>query len=271
MKISVLMSIYFKENPEFLEEALESVLKQTYMPEELLIVKDGPLTKELDDIIDRYKNKYPNLFTIIALEKNQGLGIALCEGVKLCRNNIIARMDSDDICQNDRFEKQIKYLLNNKNTDIIGSYIREFEGNVENIISSRKVPVSEVEIKEYVKKRNPFNHMTVMFKKESVIKAGNYKDFKWNEDYYLWARMINNGCIGHNIPEYLVYARTGDAMFERRGGAEYAKIELELQKEYLNMGIINRKEYCKNIICRTTARLVPNNIRRIIYLKFLRS
>ena len=230
MKISVLISIYFKENPTFLRESLESILNQTYMPEEILIVKDGLLTKELDNIIDEYKLKYPEIFTILALEENKGLGIALCEGVKLCRNNIIARMDGDDICRSDRFEKQIKYLLNNPEVDIVGSYISEFEGNIDNIISTRRVPISNLEIRNYVKKRNPFNHMTVMFKKEAIINAGNYKDFKWNEDYYLWARIIKNGATCYNLPEYLVYARTGDAMFERRGGYEYAKLEVNLQK-----------------------------------------
>lgn len=271
MKISVLISIYFKENPIYFKAAIESIINQTYRPSEIVIVKDGDLTEELDEVINYYNLKYEGLFNIVCLEENKGLGIALNEGIKACKYDVIARMDGDDICVKDRFEKQINYLKENKQIDIVGSYISEFDKAIENIISTKKVPISNEEIYAYAKKRNPFNHMTVMFRKYAVINAGNYKDFKWNEDYYLWVRMLNKGIKAHNIPEILVHARTGDAMFERRGGKEYCKVEYRLQKEYLRLGFITKKEFLLNVLLRSFVRLIPNKVRRYIYTRFLRN
>lgn len=265
------MSVYYKEKPSYLKEAISSILNQSLKPSEIVLIKDGKLTQELDDVIDDFVSCNPDLFKIISFDNNKGLGTALREGVLNCSYDIIARMDTDDIAKPDRFEKQLNIFKGNPEIDIVGSYIDEFDGNIDNIISRRIVPVNDSDIKKYAKRRNPFNHMTVMYRKKSVLEAGNYQPFLWNEDYYLWVRMILKGCKMYNIPESLVFARTGSDMFERRGGIKYIKHELNLQKEFLELGFINVYEYITNIIIRSTIRLIPNKARSLIYTRLLRA
>ncbi|MGL5616064.1 MAG: glycosyltransferase [Sarcina sp.] len=269
MKFSVLMSVYFKENPKYLSEAIESVLNQTVIPSEIVIVKDGKLSEDLDNVINNYIKKYKNLFKIIELEKNQGLGVALEKGIVACSYEIIARMDTDDISKNDRFEKQLK-IMEEKSLDIVGSNISEFDGEQENIISQRLVPETLEEIKKFSKRRNPFNHMTVMYKKESILNAGNYKEFLWFEDYNLWVRALLKGAKCYNIQENLVNARTGREMFSRRGGIKYIKQEIKMQKFMVKNKYISLYTYGTNILERIFIRVLPNKIREIIYLIFLR-
>lgn len=269
MKISVLMSVYFKESPEFLKEAIDSILNQTVKANEIVCIKDGKLTSELDEVLDRYDRENPGLFKFIEFKENKGLGKALKIGVEECSNEIIARMDTDDIAVPTRFEKQLA-MMKEKNLDIVGSNILEFDGSVNNILSERVVPSTYEMIKAYAKKRNPFNHMTVMYKKSAVLKAGNYKDFLWFEDYNLWVRMILNGSKMYNIQEDLVYARTGKSMFGRRGGIEYIKREYKMQKNMKDLKFINASVFYKNLITRSVIRLIPNSLRQVIYLKVLR-
>lgn len=267
-KFSVLMSVYAKENPKFLRLAIESTINQSIKPNEIVIVKDGKLTLELDEVINDFKRNNKELINIVELKKNVGLGLALREGVNRCKYDIIARMDSDDICKYDRFEVQLQAIKNN--IDIVGSYIDEFEGNENNIISTRKVPLEKLDIYKYAKSRNPFNHQTVMFKKSAVLKVGNYKEFLWNEDYYLWMRMINENLNMINIPKSLVLVRTGKELFARRGGFKYAIVDFKLQKEFLSMKFINFNEFLKNCVLRISVRIIPNSLRKQIYLKLLR-
>jgi len=270
MNFSVLMSVYSKEKAIYLDLALESILKQTKKPDQIVLVKDGFLTRELERVIDYYVIKQQSLFKIVALNENKGLGVALNEGIKECKHELIARMDSDDICAPERFEKQISMFEKNPELDIIGSYINEFESSSGEIISIRKVPLSDSDIKSFAKKRNPLNHMTVIFKKTAVMKAGGYKDFMWFEDYYLWVRMILNNCLCANIDESLVDARTGDLMFERRGGREYAKMEFLLQKEFLKLRFTNHSQFLVNIIIRVLPRCLPTAWMKKMYLSFVR-
>ena len=269
MKFSVLMSVYYKESPKYLKEAIDSVLNQTIKPTEIVCIKDGKLTKELDDVLKKFDDEHQGLFKFIEFKENKGLGIALKEGVEACSYEIIARMDTDDISVIDRFEKQLK-IMEEKGLDMVGSNINEFEGDISHIISERVVPRTDEAIKSAAKKRNPFNHMTVMYKKSAVIKAGNYKNFLWFEDYNLWVRMIINGAKMYNIQEDLVFARTGASMFERRGGFDYIKREYKMQKRMLEMHFINYRTFLFNITTRTIIRIIPNKLRGYIYLKVLR-
>jgi len=269
MKFSVLMSVYIKENPEFLRASIESLLNQTVIPNQIVVVKDGPLTAALEKLLGSYCQQFPELFCMVKLPENQGLGIALQKGLEACKFSLVARMDGDDISVPDRFEKQLKYFESDKALDLIGSSIQEFDGAISNIISHRKVPTNHEEILKFAKKRNPFNHMTVMYKKSKVIEAGNYQDFLWNEDYYLWVRMLLVGAKCANISEPLVYARTGVEMFERRGGLSYAVVETKLQSYFFKKRFINRWEFLRNILIRTTTRLVPNALRKFIYLRLI--
>ena len=271
MNFSVLMSVYYKEKPEFLKEAIDSILNQTLKPTEIVIVFDGKLTDELYRLLDEYKKWDPELFNYVQLEKNMGLGKALEIGITKCSYDLIARMDTDDICHKERFERQINFMKNNPDVKVLGSWIAEFEDNPEKIESIRKVPASYEEIKEYAKTRCPLNHMTVVYWKDAVLEAGSYQTLMWNEDYFLWGRMLNKGLKIMNIPEILVYARAGADMFNRRGGLKYFGKEVELQREFLKMNFIDKTTFIKNIIIRGTVRVLPNSLRGVVYKNLLRN
>ena len=266
---SVLISVYKKEKAEYFDNALHSIIDQTLMPSEIVLVEDGELTKELYDVIDKYKEKYNELFKIIKLEKNMGLGNALNAGLKECSYEYVARMDSDDYSNKNRFEKEMNTILE-KNLDIVGSNIDEYDSNMEEILSKRYLPENNREIRIFAKKRNPLNHVTVIFKKSKVIEVGSYIDCPFFEDYYLWVRMLMNGCTFYNIQESLVKVRGGLDMINRRGGVRYIKSIVNFNKKILKLGFINRWNYFKNIFIRTVVSLVPNFVRKTIYQKYLR-
>lgn len=265
-KYSVLMSLYIKENPEYLDLAIKSMVEQTLKPDEIVIVKDGPITSELKMILNKYEKKYPDLFKICGYEINRGLGFALSYGINKCQNELIARMDTDDISISSRCEQQLKLFIDNPELDIVGGNISEFIDTPNNIVAYRIVPNKDYEIKEYIKKRCPFNHMTVMYKKSSVLNSGNYKDLFWNEDYYLWIRMAEKNNKMANTGTVLVNVRTGKDMYQRRGGKKYFESEKFLQNYMLDKKIINKKIYYMNVIKRfIVQRMLPNKIRGIIF------
>lgn len=269
IQFSVLMSVYYKEKASNLKEAIDSIINQTLLPDEFLIVEDGPLTDELENVIEEYMNKYEWIRTL-KLEKNVGLGNALKEGVINCKYEYIARMDSDDISIRNRFEKQVLLLENNPGIDLIGSNINEYDENMLNKTGKKSVPEKDEEIKMYLKKRNPFNHMSVIYKKERVIEVGNYLDCPYFEDYYLWCRMYKNDCTFYNIQEDLLNVRAGENMISRRGGLKYIKPIINFENKLLELKIINKLQYFKNIITRLFIAIIPIKIRLIIYKFFLR-
>ena len=258
------MSVYYKEQAKYLREALDSVFNQTLQADEVVLVEDGPLTKELDKVIEEYQNKYKEL-KLIKLTENGGLGKALNEGLKHCSFDIVARMDTDDICKPQRFEKQINFLFSHPEIDIVSSWIEEFVGSKENIKSIRKLPENNEDIFRFGKKRNPINHPAVAFRKQALEKVGSYQHFPLFEDYYLWVRMLMNGAKFHNLQESLLYFRASEDMFKRRGGRKYAKDEIRFQKQCLKLGYINFFEFLRNISIRFVARIVPNGLREKIY------
>jgi glycosyltransferase involved in cell wall biosynthesis len=270
MNFSVLIPVYAKENPENFTQALNSIIKQTLIPSEIVIVKDGPLTSELDNVIESFARSYGNLFKIVFLEKNAGLGVALKLGVLNCSNEIIARMDSDDIASPLRFEKQIGFLGENIDIDIVGTWIAEFVNNPSEIVSVRTVPQFHQDILKFAKFRNPMNHMTVMFRKKAVLDAGNYQHFISFEDYYLWCRMLINGAKFANIPEPLVFVRRGINFVKRRGGLVYFRQEIEFQKKLYKIGFISMFEFVRNIILRGSVRLLPSFFLESLYTTILR-
>lgn len=270
-KYSVLMSLYIKEKPEYLNGAIKSMIDQTLKPNEIVIVKDGPITTELQNILDKYKKKYSSLFNIVGYEQNKGLGYALNFGLKHCKNELVARMDTDDISKLNRCEEQYNLFEKYPEIDIVGGDISEFIDIETNIISYRKVPKTDDEIKEYLKIRCPFNHMSVMFKKSSVIKSGGYLDLFWNEDYYLWIRMVEKNCKMANTGTVLVNVRVGKDMYKRRGGSKYFKSEKFIQNYMLTKKIITKKTYILNILKRfIVQRILPASIRGWIFKVFAR-
>lgn len=266
-KYSVLMSLYKKEHPEYLRLALDSMLNQTIKPDEIVLVEDGPLTDELYAVVEEYKQH----LHIVKNKTNLGLGLALNEGLKVCRNELVARMDTDDISKPDRCEKQLQMFDDNGNLDIVGGDINEFIGDVNNIVSKRTVPRNNKDIKEYMKKRCAFNHVTVMFRKSAVKNAGGYLDLYWNEDYYLWIRMWMNGAVFANTGTVLVDVRVGKEMYQRRGGSKYFTSEKKLQDYMLEYHMINFTTYFMNLSKRfIIQKLMPGRLRGWVFRKFAR-
>lgn len=270
-KYSVLMSLYIKEKPEYLDLAIKSMVEQTLKPDEIVIVKDGPITDELQAVLDKYNTAYPELFNIVGYEKNRGLGLALNFGLEHCRNELVARMDTDDISRLNRCEQQIKIFEDNPKIDIVGGDIAEFINSPSETVAYRRVPKTNDDILEYMKTRCALNHVSVMFKKSSIISAGGYKDCFWNEDYYLWIRMWLKGCTFANTGNVLVDVRTGEDMYARRGGLKYFNSEKELQNLMLKNKLINFNTYSINILKRVIVQLLlPNSIRGWVFRKFAR-
>lgn len=266
---SVLLSVYHKESPVYLCQSLDSIFNQTLLPSEVILVKDGTLTKHLDFIIEEYSKKFHQL-KIVSLSVNQGLGKALNEGLKFCSYDLVARMDTDDIAKPDRLEKQIRVFQEHPELDVVGAWIDEFEETTSNIISTRKLPEVHDDICQFAKKRNPENHPVIMFRKQAVLAAGGYQHFPLFEDYYLWIRMLQNGAKFYNIQESLLYFRFSSAMFKRRGGLKYVTTELRFQNLLRNLEFITFSEYLYNVFIRVITRMMPNSLRAILYKKALR-
>lgn len=267
---SVLMSIYKNENPKFLRESLDSILNNTAYPDEIVMVKDGPLTPELETVLQKYQER-TGLFHFVIHQKNQGLGLALRDGLVECKNELVARMDTDDICCTKRFEKQIEFFEKHPMVSVVGSYVDEFLKDPRYPYSKAIFPTDDEAIRKFAKRRNPLKHPTVMFRKSAVIKSGNYRHFLWFEDYDLCIRMLLSGFRMANIPEILLHYRADSNLYTRRGGLSYLKQDLNFQKFMLNRGFINRREYIMNCIGRSFVRLMPNKLRTFVYCTFLRS
>ena len=270
ISFSVLISLYAKERLDFLRQSLNSVFNQTLPPTEVILIEDGPLTKELYKVLDEFKESHSEL-KIVPLSVNGGLGKALNEGLNHCSNELVVRMDTDDICFPDRFEKQIKFMESNPDIDISSAWLEEFEGEITNIKSIKKVPSTHKEVSLYIKSRNPLNHPAVVFKKSSVMKAGGYQHFPLFEDWYLWARMFKAGAKFANIQEPLLHFRTSPEMFKRRGGFKYAIYSAKFQWTLHKLGLISAFSSIKSSIVRGLVYTLPNNLRRLVYSKLLRS
>ncbi|WP_083300822.1 glycosyltransferase [Jeongeupia sp. USM3] len=265
MKFSVLMSVYKAEEADFLDMALASVAANTLRPSEIVLVEDGPIPGALIDVIEKYRNAL-NIKSVV-LSRNEGLGSALQKGVISCEHELIARFDSDDVCCTERFQRQIEQFERDPCLDICGSFIDEYDELLENKMATRFLPEHHAEIEKFAKCRNPFNHMTVMFRRAMILKAGNYRKFHLYEDYDLWARALQMGAKTYNIQQSLVKARAGRAMTDRRGGIRYAISEYKAQRGFLRSGFISQSRFLRNIMLRIPVRLIPASFRYGIYIK----
>ena len=268
-KFSVSMCVYGKDNPEWFRIAVDSILEQTAKPTEVVLVVDGPIPSELDEVIAAYETL--PCFKIVRLETNQGHGNARRISLDNCTNNYIALMDADDISASNRFERQLAVLEADEELSIVGGNITEFIDDPTNIVGQREVPVHDSEIKEYLKKRCPMNQVTVMFRKDHIEKVGGYIDWYCEEDYYLWLRMHLAGMKFANIDENLVNVRVGKDMYGRRGGWKYFRSEARLQKYMLDNKIIGLSTYAVNVAKRLIVQvLLPSSIRGWVFQKFAR-
>jgi glycosyltransferase involved in cell wall biosynthesis len=270
-KFSVLMSVYHKDEPLFLERSLQSLMNQTLLPAQIVLVADGPLTDELDNVINQFVSIYSEYFTIVRLSTNQGPAKAWRTGLETCKHQFVARMDADDISLPTRFEKQINFFKQNPHIDVVGTFYYEFEDNENNIIALKKFPTSHNELFKYSKKQCPLCHPSVMYKKQSVIQAGNYTE-EWKLiDYGLWMRMFYTGCNFANIPESLLMFRGGQNIVSRRGGLKYMNMEYNFLKKCFHNGYISSFEFMYNCLTRLSVRLLPPSMRKFLYFHLLRS
>ena len=267
---SVLMSVYHKEKPEYLRQAIESIQVQTVPTNDFVLVCDGPLNPELDAVIVAKQQEMGTVLNVVRLAKNAGLGNALNEGIKHCKNELVARMDSDDIAYPDRCEKQIKVFNTYPEVSICSGIVKEFTTDPEVVDTRRVPPETNAEIVEFAKKRNPFNHPCVMYKKSAVEAVGSYQDFYLLEDYYLWLRMLMAGYQGYNIQEPLLHMRAGSDMYKRRAGWKYAKTQVRLFKFMKNEGFIGERQYIKSCVIRSGSSVAPNWLRKFMFEKVLR-
>lgn len=267
---SVLMSVYHKEKPEYLRQAIESIQLQTFPTDDFVLVCDGPLNPELDAVIAAKQQKMGNVLNVVRLAKNGGLGNALNEGIKHCKNELVARMESDDIAYSDRCEKQIAVFNTHSEVSICSGVVEEFATTPDVVDAKRVPPETNAEILKFAKKRNPFNHPCVMYKKSAVEAVGSYQDFYLLEDYYLWMRLLMAGYQGHNIQEPLLHMRAGSDMYLRRAGWKYAKTQAKLFKYMKDSGFIGNSQYVKSCVIRSGSALAPNWLRRFIFEKVLR-
>ena len=264
---SVLQSVYKKDNPEFLSQSLLSIADNTLQPVQIVLVKDGTLTAELEAVIAEWQEKLP--LKVVGYEENRGLAHALNYGLQFVETEIVARMDSDDIAYANRFEKQIGFMEQNPDVALCSGYISEFNTNELIPKSIRRVPLLQEEIVPYLKKRNAFNHMAVCFKKSAVVASGGYEEVPYFEDYDLWIRIVQKGYAVANIPELLINARVGNDMIGRRHGFAYARHEIFFLKRQMKSGFISRGEFLKLVVKRVPVRLLPKRGLEIIY-KLLR-
>ena len=268
IEFSLLMCIYAKESPLFLTQCLDSILLQTVMPDEMIIVKDGPLPDELETVLKDFR--FSGGLNVIGLPENVTLGPARAIGVEAAKHEWIAIMDSDDICRPDRFEKQLDMIEKGPKLGLTGGQISEFDEDPGSAASSRIVPTEHDCILRFMKKRNPFNSMTVMLRRELALSSGNYRFFPWFEDYDLWTRMIINGAHCANHPEVLVDARVGSGMYRRRRGTSYIRSEWRMQRQLKELKLINNVEFLRNAASRIPVRLLPEKALETAYNKFAR-
>lgn len=267
---SVLMSVYAKDNPDWVAQALDSVLANTRSPAEIVLVQDGPVPEAICRVLADYAGKYPQIKRVL-LEQNMGLGLALQKGLEACSHELVARMDADDISLPDRFEKQLNRFAEEPGLAVLGGAIEEIDGDTLQPVALRRVPCSDAECKKFLKTRCPFNHMTVMFKKSFILQAGNYQSFHLMEDYYLWARCAAKGYVFGNLSDIILRARVNAAMYGRRGGWKYFKSNQALSGQLRRLGLISWPGYLFNICVRFIVQvLMPNHVRAWFYRHMLR-
>ncbi|MBN1788514.1 MAG: glycosyltransferase [Sedimentisphaerales bacterium] len=267
-KFSVLMSVYAGDRADYFKEAMDSIINQTAKPDEIVLVKDGPVGEELNGMIDNYQERPGGILKVISLEENKGLGTALAEGVKQCSFDIIARMDADDISSPDRFEKQLKFLKNNPDISVVSSYLAAFEQSPEKVLFTRRGPLLHKQIEKLLRFRFCMNHAATTYRKKAILSTGNYLPFAGLEDYHLWARMILNGTKMATIGQVLYYHRWEKNLLKRRSGIKRAVQQIKLQRELLKIGFVTKIQFLRNVIIRSVATILPTCLTRQLRLIF---
>ena len=265
---SVLMSVYFKEQPNNLRHAMESMRCQTVPTNDFVLVCDGPLTDKLDAVIKEEQEKFGPILHVLRLEKNGGLGNALNEGIKICKNELVARMDSDDISRPYRCERQLELFERYPDICLSSGTVSEFVTDPDHPTGKRTLPITDAEIRAFSRKRNPMNHPCVMFKKSAVESAGGYKEtYHLFEDYYLWVRMLMKGYKARNARDVLLDMRSPADMYLRRGGKKYAEDMLRFHQWMKQSRWSSEVDYLSGAVPHAVVCVLPNGIRKLVYRK----
>jgi glycosyltransferase involved in cell wall biosynthesis len=260
---TLLVSVYDGDQPDYLRRALRSAVgDQTVRPDQVVIVRDGPVRDELAACLDEVIRDCPAPVTFVPLPANGGLGPALDRGLAESRFDVVARMDADDVAMPHRFEVQLPLI---ENADIVGAGLLEFVRDTSEIVGQRVPPTDPDKIRRYARMHDPFNHPTVVYRRSAVTAAGGYGEFPLMEDYALFARMLAGGARAVNVAEPLVFYRVGPEAFRRRGGVELLRSELRLQREFRRLGFTTQAEYVRNVVVRGGYRLIPWQLRRAVY------
>jgi glycosyltransferase involved in cell wall biosynthesis len=260
---ALLVSVYDGDRPDHIRRAMRSAVDdQTVRPDQVIIVRDGPVRDELARCLDELQRASPVPVTFVPLPRNAGLGPALDRGLAASWFDVVARMDADDVAMPHRFEVELPLIAD---ADIVGAGLLEFVEDTDDIVGRRVPPTGPGQIRRYARMHDPFNHPTVVYRRAAVLAAGGYGDLPLMEDYALFARMLQGGARAVNVAEPLVYYRVGTKAFKRRGGTGLLRSELRLQRDFLGRGFISRPEYVRNVIVRGGYRLIPWWLRRAVY------
>lgn len=270
LPFSVLMSIWSGGNAYFLDEALQSIAQSTVCPTEIILVKDGPLGDDLNQVIDKWQGKFKTRFDVVAMKNHGGLGLAMRIGSQHVSTHWIARMDADDICLPDRFEKELKTLISQPQLAVLGGQVDEFSADPYHTLRQRQVPVGMAQIVHFNKLRCPFNHPTVMINKDALMAVGGYQSFGIWEDYYLWERILAAGYQVNNLPDILVHMRVSNNLYQRRGNWDNIPYILRLQRYMYHHQLINRREFMGTTLVKIANAVAPVRLRKLVYQNYLR-
>lgn len=269
MNYSVLLTVYKSDNPEYFRLSLDSMVNQTVPSNDIVVVKDGPVPQCIQNVIDEFQKNHDEIHSL-QLEKNMGLGLALNAGLQVCRNDIVARMDSDDISLPDRCEKQLSMFLNDPDLDIVGCPVKEFVGTPDNVVGKRDVPLTNDDIHKFNRRRDPFNHPTVMYKKSKVMKYGPYGNYRKNQDTDLWIKLLSNGCKAANCPEYLLMFRFDEGTYKKRKSWVNTKLLIQIRKNAWKSGYCSFFDFIYVTCAQLAVFLMPKRFQMFLYKNFLR-
>lgn len=269
-RYSVLMSVYYREDPVFFSQAIQSMMDQTVVTNDFVLVCDGPLTLELDSVIEHFDKQYPNVFNIIRLSENIGIGAAVNIGLHQCKNDLVAKMDADDVSVPDRCEKQLRLFEDNPTLTVVGGYIEEFDQNIDIPISIREVPTDNEGIRRFSRRRQPFNNVTVMYRRDAVLAVGGYRSLSRCEDYDLYVRLLHSGYYAENLAEVLVKVRAGQKGLSRRASFATLKGVVQSRWNALKIGYISLADFMVCCIGEFVIVICPGVIRKFIYNSFFR-
>ena len=264
-----MLTVYKSDNPDYFRKSLESMINQTVPSNDIVVVKDGIVPDSIEIVIDDLQKGHPEIHPL-QLNQNLGLGLALNEGLKICQNELVARMDSDDISLPTRCEKQLALFESDPELDIVGCPVKEFVGTPDNIVGKRDVPLNNEDIHKYNRRRDPFNHPTVMYRKSKVLKYGPYGNYRKNQDTDLWIKLLSNGCKAANHPDYLLMFRFDEGTYKKRKSWVNTKLLIEIRKKAWKNGYCSFFDFVFVACAQLGIYFLPEGFQKKIYKYFLR-